>query len=261
MEIKSNISSGNRYRFTSSVIISLLAGFIYYQFGEDISHKLDFSMRAIPVESNSDFTESVMFEPFSSLIKKSDNKIIKSRSGNFKRLKINNSDFSKSENLISEIKVKQANIQKPIPDKNIDFTAELDILRDKNSKYSKINNLNSNKLKVIAEEDCKLNKVKVKIFTDENSENGYGFEYNNTKVNRECVINNKSGFKENVNKYKIKVYPLQKIKFNKPVKEFKTTRKDEVVKPGNRIIIIDKNEKLKKNEIYIHEETLEEDYN
>ncbi|MEO8209520.1 MAG: hypothetical protein ABI840_03080 [bacterium] len=125
----------DKQRFMSSVIVSLLAGFIYYQFGQDIQQNFERSIKT--VLSSNDMEEFLHSdcESFNSTVNKSgDNKITRKKSKFFIKKK-NTIEFKSKdavisgEELFSEfVSSKQANFRRSVPDKNIDFTAELEKL-------------------------------------------------------------------------------------------------------------------------------------
>lgn len=124
--------SAEKSGLISSVIVSLLAGFIYYQFGNDIQVTLDRSVKAVLSYSDSEVFGPFNSQSLSSQIKNSDKKYQKNlKSGFFlkKQSKVDNievRDYSYLENK------SQAKIQRAVPDINIDFTSELNNLIKKN---------------------------------------------------------------------------------------------------------------------------------
>lgn len=126
----------DKSRFLSSVIVSLLAGFIYYLLGQNINENVVSSVKAV---LSSDFSE----EYLSSDLITQNNEIKKFGNNNVRK----NISFKKKnsfvlrevkislpdENIFSVIKIDaQAKIQKPSPDRNVDFTSELNRLISKN---------------------------------------------------------------------------------------------------------------------------------
>ena len=134
MEFRSKIKNKDRSRITSSIIISFLAGFICYQFGEDIQQKIESSVKAISSNSNLEMFGPEYCESFISIVNKSDSKTKKTKSGFYLKHRNNKenkvSEVASAENLISEILKIQARTQKAIPDKNVDFSQELNKLID-----------------------------------------------------------------------------------------------------------------------------------
>lgn len=124
--------SAEKSGLISSVIVSLLAGFIYYQFGNDIQVTLDRSFKAVL-----SYSDSEVFGPFNSQslfsqIKNSDKKHQKNLKSGFyfkKQSKIDDIDVSDYSYLENK---SQAKIQIAVPDRNIDFTSELNNLIKKN---------------------------------------------------------------------------------------------------------------------------------
>ncbi len=142
----------DKSRFISSVIVSLLAGFIYYQFGQDINEDFQNSIKAVISSNDVEQYFPTDCQPFNSLVKKTD-KNLKLRSKFFLKkkntieFKVKNETIPGDE-LFSEIVANnQAKFQRAVPDKNIDFTAELEHLikndlsktESKQSKELKIN--------------------------------------------------------------------------------------------------------------------------
>ncbi|MDQ3020999.1 MAG: hypothetical protein M3R36_10565 [Bacteroidota bacterium] len=125
----------DKQRFMSSVIVSLLAGFIYYQFGQDIQQNFERSIKSVLSSNDMEEYLPADCESFNSTVKKSgDSKITKKKSKFFIKKK-NTIEFKSKdaviagEELFSDfVSGKQANFRRPVPDKNIDFTAELEKL-------------------------------------------------------------------------------------------------------------------------------------
>ncbi len=120
----------DKSRFISSIIVSLLAGFIYYQFGENIKD-IQSSVKAVLSYSDADMEFTIPPQSFSSGLNKSVNKSTKKRSKFYIR-KRNTIEFKTKDatipgdELFSDlVSGTQAKIQRPTPDKNIDFAAEL----------------------------------------------------------------------------------------------------------------------------------------
>ena len=113
----------DKSRFISSVIVSLLAGFIYYQFGHGIEEKLQSSIKAVLSSNDVEQYLSPDCQPFNNIIAKSDAKLNKKKSKYFIK-KRNVIEFkTKSETipgdeLFSSYISKQAKFQKSSADKN-----------------------------------------------------------------------------------------------------------------------------------------------
>lgn len=170
----------DKSRYISSVIVSLLAGFIYYQFGQDINADLQNSLKAS--FSSNEIDEYLQpncssFESFGKVsgIKKTKFYLKKKNTIEFKT----SSKNIPGDELFSEFV--QAKFQKAIPDKNADFTAELQhlIKGDESinqSKQFKIEKRTSEQGEVA---DLKsLNSATKLIHKNFELEFGNGFEYN-----------------------------------------------------------------------------------
>jgi hypothetical protein len=128
----------DKQRFISSVIVSLLAGFIYYQFGQDIQKDVESSIKAV-ISSNDLEYISPDCGPFTSITKKSFKDATKKKSKFY--IKKNNTVEFKTKNvtipaddLFADYVSHQANQRRPVADKNIDFTAELkDLIKNDGS--------------------------------------------------------------------------------------------------------------------------------
>ncbi len=191
----------DKSRFMSSVIVSLLAGFIYYLFGQDINENVQSSLKAV-LSSNdiNESSEQYMLsdcKPFESLVQTSGKKSKQKKSKFYikKRTTIelkHKGVTVPGEELLSNLI--SAKFVKPVADKRTDFTAELDQLIKENKTKSKPVELSSllNKSKnEVAEtrkyerKSEKLNKnfekkqIKTYYFRKSNAEyKGSGFEYN-----------------------------------------------------------------------------------
>ncbi|MEO6694136.1 MAG: hypothetical protein ABIY50_07900 [Ignavibacteria bacterium] len=185
----------DRSRLLSSVIVSLLAGFIYYQFGEDIQSKIR-SFKAVISSIDSEFYGPEYHRSFHSGINKSDeiSNVKKAkffiRKKNTIELKKNGVSISEEKLLSGIVSIKQANLRKAIPDKNIDFSTELNNLINsrsdiKDNKEYKIN-WKIGKNKEVAENRTTRSEVimiikgldKSGIISEFNPETGFGFEFN-----------------------------------------------------------------------------------
>ncbi len=124
----------DKSRFVSSVIVSLLAGFIYYHFGHGIEENLQSSIKAVLSSNDMEQYLSPDCQPFNTITYKSDTKLNKKKSKYFikKRnvieFKTKNETIPGDELFSSYIAQNQARFQKSSPDKNIDFTTELEHL-------------------------------------------------------------------------------------------------------------------------------------
>ncbi|MBK8553523.1 MAG: hypothetical protein IPL53_21650 [Ignavibacteria bacterium] len=125
----------DKSRFVSSVIVSLLAGFIYYMFGQDINENVQSSIKA--ALSSNEMEEQYLSSDYFPVKSISDNSVIKSKKKNSKFYikKRNTIEFQNNgitvpgEELFSDfVKNNQAKFDRPVPDKDTDFTAELNEL-------------------------------------------------------------------------------------------------------------------------------------
>ncbi|HMS33892.1 MAG TPA: hypothetical protein PKC91_07385 [Ignavibacteria bacterium] len=188
----------DKSRFLSSVIVSLLAGFIYYLFGQNISENVVSSVKAVLSSDHSEeYMPSDCFS-FNSDIKISGNKLSGKKSS-FKK----NHTFQFKETIVTlpvetlssaDVKNSQAKFQKPAPDKNVDFTSELNrLIKNDRSKIEikpgKENRIN----KSFGNTDNETADLNIKIYINKklgkNNESfqmksynknykGNGFEYN-----------------------------------------------------------------------------------
>jgi len=169
--------------YLSSVIVSLLAGFIYYYFAVDLQKSVNdvFSIQKmeINVPDNSEDNLANFYIPQD-----------KSKLNNFFR-KVKNKIKRKNAFIESGITKagleSQAKYQKPIPDKNIDFTFELNKLMKNKKSSTDLNGSNSAKdrnnesaeinssLKV---QRTIINKECYSATVNKDFKNGNGFEYN-----------------------------------------------------------------------------------
>lgn len=178
----------DKQRFISSVIVSLIAGFIYYQFGQDIQQNFERSINAVLSSNDTDQYLPEDCEPFNSVTKNSGIKV-KNKKPKFYSNKRNTKELilkdviPTNESLSGTISNKQASIQRAVPDKNIDFTAELKsliIINESNSfpKQGKVNKSMSKSDIEIA--DTKEFRSKTNLIHKDRSDlnSGKGFEYN-----------------------------------------------------------------------------------
>lgn len=110
----------DKSRFLSSVIVSLLAGFIYLLAGENIPVNIKSSVKAILSNNGPDQYLTTDCFPFYELTKNSGSEKIKTSS----RFYLNKNEIGNFE-LSEVVSVNQARFIIPTPDKNIDFTSEL----------------------------------------------------------------------------------------------------------------------------------------
>jgi hypothetical protein len=205
----------DKSRFLSSVIVSLLAGFIYYLFGQNITETAVSSVKAV---LSSNFTEDIMNSDcitLNSSVKISGNKLIKNKT--FRNKKQHSLEFKEIiitlpvENSFSYIgKNSQAKIQRPSPNRNVDFTSELNrlIKKDKSvieikpGKEYRVNKSLSNTNNEMADLDLKENSNKklrknieysqMKYYNKEYKGNGFEYNYVISSVANEPVKNTRS---------------------------------------------------------------------
>jgi len=231
----------DKSKFLSSVIVSLLAGFIYYMFCLDITDNIERSVKA--VISSNDYEEYMSrdFMPINPEVSSSVNGPIKNnikavskrkRSLKFKDYSVFPDDKSISDNAISN----QAKFQKPSPDRNVDFTAELEKLisnkynRDNKDNVSpslkpgrefKVDKSLSNCPEELAElksglnnsEKIRKNFERSQIKYYRKNYKGNGFEYN-------IIINEKSS-NSGRNKIRYEYNSSEKKKVNTDCSEYK----------------------------------------
>ena len=202
----------DKSRFISSVIVSLLAGFIYYLFGQNITENAVSSVKAI---LSSNFTEDYMNSDcitLNSNVKVSGNKLLKnktSRSKNqhsleFKEIIIT---LPVENSFSSNVKNTQAKIQRPSPNRNVDFTSELNrlIKKDKSvieikpGKEYRVNKSLSNTNNEMADLNLKENSNKklrknieysqMKYYNKDYKGNGFEYSYVISSVAKEPVKN------------------------------------------------------------------------
>lgn len=177
----------DKSRFISSVIVSLLAGFIYYQFGENINEKLQNSFKAV-LSSNDDMEIYLRADcqSFNSLTS-NDRKSSSKKNSKFFMKRKNTVEFGKNrvtvpgDEMFTEFVKASARVVKPSPDKNINFTAELNrLLKGNNNKPVAGKELRINKRFNSPKEDVADANYKAKtlIHKDEANVLGNGFEYN-----------------------------------------------------------------------------------
>lgn len=218
----------DKSRFLSSVIVSLLAGFIYYLFGLNISDNVERSVKAV-LSSND--TEEYMTQDFMPLNPevcssvagsfKNNIKVVSKKKRSFKFME--NSIFPDIKSISDNANSSQAKFQKPSPDRNIDFTAELEKLISRKNRVTplikpgrdfKVDKSMSNSEEEIAEMKSGLNNSEKVRKNFERSQikyyrknyKGNGFEYN-------VIINDKSSNSgRNIMKYEYNTSEKNKVK-------------------------------------------------
>lgn len=172
------IRSSEKPGILSSVIVSLLAGFIYYQFGNDLQVTLEKSYKAVL-----SYSDSEIFGPFNSLSLSSADEISDNKSGKNKKsgfyFKKRNTEILLDDEYSVLLNKNQAKLQRSLPDKNIDFTSELNNLI-KNYHQPEIPDLKRNQKtkREVAENgvnfniEYPLNKIE-KVYSDDNSVSGF----------------------------------------------------------------------------------------
>ncbi len=227
----------DKQRFMSSVIVSLLAGFICYQFGQGIQQNLEKSIKAV-LSSNVIGTEEYFptdCQPFNSAINNISGKLSKKKL-KFYIKKRNTIEYKSqditipAEELFSELVSKKANAQRPAANKNVDFTSELEhlIKNDltgtelKPGKEYKINKGISCTENEVADtrEMRSRNNLLHKDFNFKNKYySGNGFEYNYiTDGNSHEYNQNNSNSKTNY-EYKVEYNYNYHYNYNKEQKE------------------------------------------
>lgn len=251
--------------FISSVIVSLLAGFIYYQFGSDIQVTLDRSFKAVL-----SYSDSEVFGPFNSQslfsqIKNSDKKYRKNIKSKFylkKQSKVDFINFSEYSFLQNK---SQAKFQRPIPDLNVDFTSELNNLIKKNQQpvapELKRNKFIDKELSETGENylyELPIEKNEVFYFDESSGETLNGFEYN---------VITEEGISKDVDQNNIRVQVnIHKRDDKNKFREKCSKNQEKIIKkePNNpeihfRIYINDNEEEYTAPEIYIENENTDED--
>lgn len=252
----------DKSKLLSSLIVSLLAGFIYYQVSDDFAVKFSSSVKAILISENAEMYGPFQMESYTSIVKKSTGIKKKYKSKLYMKSNINKksvSDDASEELLISIVKSEnQAKLRRPVADRNIDFTAELDKLTARNHKS--LSELDEElRLKSVNKEFAdrnEYNKVKMYIKKDKKNSgaNGYGFEYNH--INKESVKVKKK--KNEVNGFN------ESNKEMKEIKSFYEYKSSDNCAPGSHSKVnCNKTKKYKnvkeKNEIIIPDNVLDDD--
>lgn len=177
--------SAEKSGLISSVIVSLLAGFIYYQFGNDIQITLDRSVKAVLSYSDSEVFGPFNSQSLSTQIKNSDKKHQKNLKSGFYFKKQSNADNIEVSDYSYMQKKSQAKIQIAVPDRNIDFTSELNNLIKKNQQpvVPELNR-NKNTEKELSENggnylyELPIDKNEIIYFVENSEESVSGFQYN-----------------------------------------------------------------------------------
>ena len=221
----------DKSKFLSSVIVSLLAGFIYYMFCLDITDNIERSVKAVISSNDSEEYMSRDFMPLNPEVCSSVGGPIKNnfkavskkkRSLKFK----DNSVFPDDKSISDNANLNQAKFQKPSPDRNVDFTAELEKLiysKDNKGKVApslrpgrefKVDKSMSNSPEELAElksglnnsEKIRKNFERSQIKYYRKNYKGNGFEYN-------VIINDKSSNSgRNTIKYEYNTSEKNKVK-------------------------------------------------
>ena len=247
----------DKSKLISSLIVSLLAGFIYYQVSGDFADKFSSSVKAILISENEEMYGPLIMESYSSIVKKSSGLKMKHKSKLYIKSKVNKksvSDDTSEELLISVLKSEyQAKLRRPVADKNVNFTAELNKFTVRNHKT--LSELDDElRLKSVNKEIADKNDYnKVKMYIKKDKKNagvfGYGFEYNH--INKESVKvkkkkNDENGINDSGREMKKtksfyefnsndNCYPSSqsKVNYNK-TKKYKCDReKNEIIIPDN----------------------------
>ena len=177
----------DRSKFISSVIVSLFAGFIYYFIGPDINENVSKSIKA--VFSSNESEQYFSSECFSLITDKSNTKSARSKNKNYKKgnpvRKDNSYPYLPGEEIFSGIE-NTSQAMRPSPDRNVDFTAELEKLTKSNKQVRelkpgrefKIERRNSNENQVADNNSKTGNFQNLKVKYYEDNYRGNGFEYN-----------------------------------------------------------------------------------
>lgn len=267
----------DKSRFVSSVIVSLLAGFIYYMFGQDINVNVQSSIKAVLSynETEDQYLSTDCF-PVKNI---SDNSGINSKKKNSKFYikKRHTIEFQKNgvtvpgEELFSDfVKNNQAKFDRPAPDKNTDFTAELnqliktdksksrmkplkelsDLLKNKNDEVADSRGFNRKSEKMNKNFEQSQIKSNYTYRKGDAEYKGNGFEYNYVTGNNSPQSNsNSNGINNTSPEYMKKVeYKKYKVEYKKKTKVIDGKRM-EIITPK---VHINNNDE---NEIYINVDT------
>lgn len=256
--------SAEKSGFISSVIVSLLAGFIYYQFGNDIQITLDRSFKAVLSYSDSEVFGPFNSQSFFSQIKNSDKKYSKIKSG-FYLKKQSKADFIKVSDFSYLQNKSQAKIQRSVPDINIDFTSELnDLIKRNQQPVVPEFKRNQNIEKELSENggnylyELPVDKNEIFYFDESSDESVPGFEYNISNDERISNDNDQCNINVRIN--------IQKRDDKNKLKAKCNSERNKIVKkePNNhetyfRIYINDCDEEDTAPEIFIEDENTDED--
>lgn len=175
----------DKQKFISSVIVSLLAGFIYYMFGQDINKNFDTSVKTIVISNEIDEHLKQDSKSFSLLSRSN----VKNKNSKFYLKKKNTTEIRvkgeaiDGEEMFSDLVVRtQARLKRSVPDKEVNFSAELEqLMKDENcslpSRQFKIEKRTDKSGNVVA--DSKESRTSVNFLHKSiEDELGNGFEYN-----------------------------------------------------------------------------------
>ncbi|MBK9331983.1 MAG: hypothetical protein IPM96_06160 [Ignavibacteria bacterium] len=166
--------------YLSSVIVSLLAGFIYYQFSTDLEKSFNKVLSSNELEINvplngddaiSNFNNPQKISSVKKIFRKSKNSFTPSNA------------FTES-GIIDNSKNNQARTKKPVPDINIDFTAELNNLlkkKDKSVEIRKSKSLNNTTADINTIQSFQRSVINKECFSasvNKDIVKGNGFEFN-----------------------------------------------------------------------------------
>lgn len=176
----------DKSKYVSSVIVSLLAGFIYYQFGQDINADLQNSLKAVLSSNDVDEYMQTDYQSFNSLTKKS-GRVTNKKSSKFYIKRKNSIEFKTRTGIIPGDEMVsslvQAKFKKSVPDKNVDFSTELQHLINKDlcnttpSKEFKIQRSTTKTEDGIADTK-ELKSTNNLLHKNPEGDLGNGFEYN-----------------------------------------------------------------------------------
>lgn len=272
----------DKSRFLSSVIVSLIAGFIYYLFGQNVSENVVSSVKAV---LSSDHSEEYM--PSDCITINSDVKISGKKSGKKSSFKKNHTfEFNEIivtlpvETLFSDIgKNSQAKFQKPSPDRNVDFTTELNrlISNDKSNvetKPGKQNRINKSfgntdnetadlNTKAYKNKNLGKNIVSFQMKSYDENYKGNGFEYNyvvsrvaKEPIKKTSTNNNSDRVKKECSDYNFN-FEMRSVEKVEKVEKVKKIR---IIIPDSKIKIIDdaENEDAEPEEINVDDSSIED---
>jgi len=166
--------------YLSSVIVSLLAGFIYYQFSSDLEKTFNKVLSTNELEINVPLNGDDVISNF-----KNPQKISSGKKIFRKYISSNTSKNAFTESgIIDNSKNNQARTKKPVPDINVDFTAELNNLLKKKDKPVEIrkskslNNTTADNNTGQSFQRSVINKECFSASVNKDIVNGNGFEFN-----------------------------------------------------------------------------------